>query len=142
VLQAVGGGQAAANADTSAPTDSATSIMVAGIIFQLITMVVFVGLGLDFVIRTQVDRPYAFQQRRVAMLATTERNGKGLGMVEPGERAMGSISAGTMSSVEKGVGSRHEDDGKQGNHAKWWIVLAAAGVSSAMILLRGECFPV
>lgn len=66
ILQAIGGGQAASAAATSSPTKSATDIMVAGIIFQLCSMVVFVALGVDFILRASGKRPYAFQERRLA----------------------------------------------------------------------------
>lgn len=59
ILQAVGGGQAASAASSSSPTKSATDIMVAGIIFQLCSMVIFLALVLDYVYRFKTNRPYA-----------------------------------------------------------------------------------
>ncbi|ORX36221.1 RTA-like protein [Kockovaella imperatae] len=133
VLQAVGGGQASSSAAEGAPTQSATDIMVAGIIFQLISMVVFVSLGLDFILRATQKRPYAFQARRIA--AEQSR--------------VGNIEAGTGNTLESSTSmSRSASDQilqekparaneLNGTVRQWWILLGAALISSAMIICRG-----
>ena len=65
ILQAVGGGQAAAGAAKGAPTQRASNTMVAGIIFQLIAMGIFIACGLDFAWRVVKDRPYGYRTRQI-----------------------------------------------------------------------------
>lgn len=53
VIQAIGGGMASAEADkVNGNTATGTNIMVAGIIFQLVSITIFVVCAVDFVIRT------------------------------------------------------------------------------------------
>ena len=150
ILQAVGGGQAASQASTNSPTASATHLMVGGIIFQLISMVVFLCLGIDFVIRVATSRPYAFQKRR---LATPSRPRKWWG----GQKAQAPIvqhrqSDGFVSSNETRADSSvpsnetasdlarkevGESVSPHLNMMRWYLFLAAAAVSSLMIILRG-----
>ena len=113
VLQAVGGGQASSQAADGSPTASATHIMVAGIIFQLISMGIFIFLLFDFMLRLRADRPYAFQLRRL-------------------ERIRGANGG----AVEKNAGS---DDAlpRRENMRNWWIFMMAVTVSSLMIIIRG-----
>ncbi|GHJ90097.1 hypothetical protein NliqN6_6499 [Naganishia liquefaciens] len=63
VIQAVGGGRAAVQSQNYEDTTTSTNIMVAGIVFQLAAIVVFVALGGDFILRLLSDRPY---HRRIA----------------------------------------------------------------------------
>ncbi|ORX36216.1 RTA1 like protein-domain-containing protein [Kockovaella imperatae] len=58
ILQAIGGGKAAVQAEAGTDTTQATHIMLAGILFQLGTMTIFVALASDFIIRVAANRPY------------------------------------------------------------------------------------
>lgn len=58
ILQAVGGGGAAIAAQNIKSTHDATQIMLAGILFQLATMTVFVFLAIDFILRVTFNMPY------------------------------------------------------------------------------------
>ena len=122
VLQAVGGGQASAAATSGVPTTSATNIMVSGIIFQLISMVVFVSLGFDFIRRVTRDQPYASRQRQRILSAEKKARKTGTSNVEKSVR-----------SVPIG-----EDVQPKENLNRWWILLAGAVVSSLMIICRGK----
>ncbi|KAI1861897.1 hypothetical protein JX265_009400 [Neoarthrinium moseri] len=51
ILQGTGGGLAAAG-DDKATTDNGTDIMIAGLVFQVVTLLVFIGLCVDFSIST------------------------------------------------------------------------------------------
>jgi len=111
ILQAVGGGQAASQAADGTPTQNATNIMVAGIIFQLISMVVFMSLGLDFVLRCSTKRPYAFQERRIARLAEMavakrreEERARGEEKVEERNGSLVPSGSGSEEGVGMGVG--------------------------------------
>ena len=86
VLQAVGGGQASASAGDGAPTQTATDIMVAGIIFQLISMGVFVLLGLDFILRATSKRAYAFRERQIAARRAKRAEAEAEEVKEGGEK--------------------------------------------------------
>lgn len=59
VVQAVGGGSAAVALANCRSSLTGTHIMLAGIVFQLFSMVVFCLLGLDFVRRARRDPAYA-----------------------------------------------------------------------------------
>nr|XP_019050050.1 hypothetical protein I302_00471 [Kwoniella bestiolae CBS 10118]OCF28980.1 hypothetical protein I302_00471 [Kwoniella bestiolae CBS 10118] len=115
VLQAIGGGKASSSAAEGAPTQSATNIMVAGIIFQLVSMGVFIGLGIDFLLRATAEKPYAFRVRQI------ERNN-----AKKAQKAMA-------------TGER-KDSNEEYEHQHiraWWILLIGVGISSLMILIRG-----
>ncbi|ORY26063.1 RTA1 like protein-domain-containing protein [Naematelia encephala] len=58
VLQAIGGGGAAVAAEDGNDTKKSTKIMLAGILFQLATMTIFVALSLDFIVRVLTHRPW------------------------------------------------------------------------------------
>ncbi|OCF34088.1 hypothetical protein I317_05638 [Kwoniella heveanensis CBS 569] len=110
ILQAVGGGQASSSAAEGAPTQSATNIMVAGIIFQLVAMATFMTLGADFIIRATMRRPYKFQERW-----THNR------LMKKQQKRRDS---------EKTLTAR-------AHLRAWWIMLIAVAISSTMILIRG-----
>ncbi|CAD6586806.1 MAG: hypothetical protein TREMPRED_004560 [Tremellales sp. Tagirdzhanova-0007] len=120
ILQAVGGGLASGSAATGSPTNTSTNIMVAGIIFQPVSMVVFVGLGFDFVIRASTRRPYAFRLRQISSAAA-----KRLGNEK-------TTANSTMEGDAPGV-----FEGERENLTRWWIMLSGAMVSSIMIIIRG-----
>ena len=132
ILQAVGGGQASASAATSIPTDSATHIMVAGIIFQLCSMAVFMGLGFDFVYRTTTRRAYAFRTRAIAKKAQGERPG-----TPPSSETTSSENVPVVGSKGGEAGLVEERD----NMTRWWIFLGGVLFSSIMILVRGGSLP-
>jgi hypothetical protein len=93
--------------------------MVAGIIFQLCTMAIFVGCGIDFAIRAARDKPWAFRVRRIAAAQATTA----------------STLTPTPSDSEKGG---YIAQAEQGDLGKWRKIMAATFISSTMILLRGE----
>ncbi|WWC60051.1 uncharacterized protein I303_102614 [Kwoniella dejecticola CBS 10117] len=64
VIQAIGGGKAAVAAQEGTDTHSATKVMLAGILFQLGTMTVFVALASDFILRVIFRKPYNFLKKR------------------------------------------------------------------------------
>ena len=59
VIQAVGGGSAAVALANCESSVTGTHIMLAGIVFQLASMIVFVLLGLDFLRKARRDPAYA-----------------------------------------------------------------------------------
>ena len=141
VLQAVGGGQAARSAKNSTPTDTATDIMVAGIIFQLISMGIFVILGVDFVTRKIRGRPYAFRKNQIVadeLKAQLKREKAG------GEKVLVHRDSGSSDATLSGPISRTDVE-KQGkfsnvvppNLKNWWILLGASLISSLAIVTRG-----
>jgi hypothetical protein len=144
ILQAVGGGQAASSAADSAPTQSATNIMVAGIIFQLVTMGIFIGCGVDFCIRAQLGRPYKFQLRRMERQAAqrtekTRQEGQGAGRIE--RNGSGDSGASTVIGDAEAAEKRMENftSMKHREHlGRWWLMMLGVAIASAMIFLRGE----
>ena len=142
ILQAVGGGQAASTAAVGIPTTSATNIMVAGIIFQLISMIVFVSLGFDFVLRASSKRPYEFRERQLTRVA--EKAGRKVNGTEQrdGEAApkISELSTENKALDEGGIAERQatrDDTRMTENPIRWWILLTGAMISSIMILTRG-----
>lgn len=58
VLQAIGGGGAAVQAQNNEDTTKNTHIMLAGILFQLGTTTLFVAFAIDFMVRVMWEKPY------------------------------------------------------------------------------------
>lgn len=154
VLQAVGGGQAAASARTSRPTQRATDIMVAGIIFQLCAMGIFIACGLDFAYRVVRNRPYAFRLRQIAAADAKRREKAGLGMQEhamhetvvekpagDGEVHNGRVAdapaSGSASADEPGQVELDKGEMSPRDQRKWGLVLTSVLISASMILTRG-----
>ena len=153
ILQAVGGGQAASSAATAAPTDSATNIMVAGIIFQLISMGVFVVLGVDFVVRRIKGRPYTFRQKQMVLdekKAQVKREKKAVKAVKGGktdEKSLKHVNSDAPSSISHDDAimpartdtdmDRLADPTVSPLVNRWWILLAASLFSSLAIITRG-----
>ncbi|WVQ83411.1 hypothetical protein IAT38_005552 [Cryptococcus sp. DSM 104549] len=167
VVQAVGGGEASAAAADGSPTESATNTMVGGIIFQAVCMLIFVTLGTDFMLRATARRPYAFQEKRLARLASGEaipskRTWYGKKKVVGGTGAEEKVNSegvqrdgdadtlGTATAIgspkpeghhpELGLGAaerREAEENERANLNRWWIMLAGALFSSCMILMRG-----
>jgi len=86
------------------------NIMLAGIVFQLISMVFFVTIGTDFMYRVMADKPYAFRCiSRTNSQDTLNPNGEKGELVTPKE-----------------------------NLTRWWIFLiGGVGLSSLAIIIRG-----
>jgi len=128
ILQAIGGGEAAGSAATGTPTNSSTKIMVAGIIFQLISMVVFVSLGFDFILRANANRPYAFRERQMKLDAEKRA-------AKMAKKGLSDGSDTTIMIIEK---ERELEQGEaRENLTRWWIMLSGAMISSIMIVTRG-----
>ncbi|WVR04189.1 hypothetical protein IAU60_001189 [Kwoniella sp. DSM 27419] len=125
VVQAIGGGRAAVAAQQGTSTKSSTKIMLAGILFQLATMTLFVLLATDFILRVIFRRPYAHLERRHA-------NGNS----SPGELDQEPKPPG------RGNGSDLGDSGSRGavrtpEIRKGEKLLAGVAFASAMIFVRG-----
>lgn len=141
ILQAIGGGQAASSASESAPTQTATNIMVVGIIFQLVTMGIFIMLGIDFCIRANARKAYAF---RLRMLEKSRRKSEAshLGSdleatASPTPTAVDETgSHGATPDVEKAKLPAGELSNRQ-EMRRWWIMAGGVAVASAMIFIRG-----
>ncbi|ADV23363.1 hypothetical protein I305_05590 [Cryptococcus gattii E566] len=81
VLQAIGGGWAA-SVDPPTPK-TPTNIMVGGIVFQLVSMLVFIGLAVDFMQRAMRRRAYKGREgEEVEMLPSTPELEMGMGKEE------------------------------------------------------------
>ncbi|WVQ94664.1 hypothetical protein IAU59_001744 [Kwoniella sp. CBS 9459] len=144
ILQAVGGGQASSSAAEGAPTQSATNIMVAGIIFQLIAMATFMTLGADFIIRASLRKPYKFQERWLhnATLKKQQKRRDSEKTLTPVESDTTVTGATQIDKPADGAEAeeqrRHMDEEEERAHLKaWWIMLIVVAISSAMILIRG-----
>jgi hypothetical protein len=109
-MQAVGGGIASsADATKGDNMELGPNIMLAGIVFQLISMVFFVTIGTDFIYRVMTDKPYAFR-------INTPRTDS----VDSSNSALG----------EKVIAKE--------NLTRWWIFLiGGVGISSLAIIIRG-----
>ncbi|KAK1920776.1 RTA1 like protein-domain-containing protein [Papiliotrema laurentii] len=75
VLQAIGGGGAAVKAQNGEDTGKSTKIMLAGILFQLGTMTIFVALAIDFIVRVIIRRPWSIRLRRHQLSAAPVDDG-------------------------------------------------------------------
>ena len=127
ILQAVGGGQASASAASGIPTTTATNIMVAGIIFQIISMGIFILCGADFLIRFRYNRPYAFQAARMSRKGGV------------GEKGLYHVSSDQVHIVSPGdPGAQHGLLRGEENMTRWWIMMFGVMISSMMIIIRGE----
>ena len=133
ILQAIGGGQAASSAANGSPTTSATHIMVAGIIFQLISMGFFVGLGIDFVVRTTLKKPYAFRERQIVADAQKKANKRAKAHRTDSDQTLEANNSVTATKSEGG-----ETVAAKQNQNRYWLLLAGAMISSVMIVIRGE----
>ncbi|WWD16463.1 hypothetical protein CI109_100889 [Kwoniella shandongensis] len=114
VLQAVGGGWAASASDPIPKTP--TNIMVGGIIFQLVSMVAFSSLALDFMIRATKKKAWKHRQSEESMVSASEN----------------ATFAGANDNA-----SWEEKEKEKGEINGWWIVLAGTAICSLMIIIRG-----
>ncbi|WWC87435.1 uncharacterized protein L201_002324 [Kwoniella dendrophila CBS 6074] len=122
VIQAIGGGKAAVAAQEGTDTHAATKIMLAGILFQLGTMAIFVALASDFIFRVIFRKPYQHLAIKYSQSNTPELENNG----EP--KSNTNIAA---ELPESAVSTRTEDI-KKGQ-----ILLAGVAFASAMIFVRG-----
>ncbi|OXC83530.1 hypothetical protein C345_04240 [Cryptococcus neoformans A2-102-5] len=123
ILQAVGGGWAA-SVDPPTPK-MPTNIMVGGIIFQLVSMIAFAGLGVDFMQRALRRRAYRGREGdEVEMLPSTPEQATGK------EGMYGGYAVARVTRGEKEV-------------RRWRWVMVGTGICSIMIIVRGgvlSCF--
>jgi hypothetical protein len=129
--------------------------MVAGIIFQLVTMGVFIACGIDFCLRAQLGRPYAFQVRRLERLAAQQSQqsqhaaSKGSSGSPNGLATTHSDGSSTVTAVaDPEIGEKVPRSGGMAPGAteyahrehlgRWWLMMLAVGIASAMIFIRGE----
>ncbi|WWC87460.1 uncharacterized protein L201_002349 [Kwoniella dendrophila CBS 6074] len=154
ILQAIGGGKASSSAAEGAPTQSATNIMVAGIIFQLISMAVFLILGVDFIIRANSEKAYSFRLKQIENKAIKRKQKEANGDSEKATRRSSDhtlthtesdetvIGGGQQSILKKetqnDLEAQHISEHNEHLHIRnWWILLAGVLFSSTMILIRG-----
>jgi hypothetical protein len=95
--------------------------VVAGIVFQLAAIVVFVILGADFILRLASNRPYVRRARNVHSEKQTNEK----------EAAAG---AGLDSSL-RNASMMTEDE--QNERKRWMVLLATVFFSALMIVMRG-----
>ncbi|WVQ78986.1 hypothetical protein IAT38_001078 [Cryptococcus sp. DSM 104549] len=131
ILQAIGGGWAA-TAELPTPR-TPTDIMVAGIVFQLISMICFVGLGFDFILRATRRRAYAGRERdEVEMLPSTPMGARKEYSSGYEESVSGSLGTAGGAGMGRGRGVRSEAEVRG-----WWWVMMGTGICSLMIIIRG-----
>ncbi|WVQ94650.1 hypothetical protein IAU59_001730 [Kwoniella sp. CBS 9459] len=151
VIQAIGGGKAAVAAQNGTETGPATKIMLAGILFQLGTMTIFVLLACDFIARVIFRRPYAHLKRKQAAAAQSpiledgaaepkpSRINPDASRAETGARVNDNdelyaspAGNGTGTGLEAGSGAIRTAEIKNGER-----LLAGVAFASAMIFVRG-----
>ncbi|WVW79820.1 hypothetical protein I302_101790 [Kwoniella bestiolae CBS 10118] len=120
VIQAIGGGKAAVAAQEGTDTHAATKIMLAGILFQLGTMAIFVALASDFIVRVILRKPYSHLKKKY-------HNSSPNGETET------KSAAGPPQGLEQQDGRVvRTDEIKRGE-----ILLTGVAFASAMIFVRG-----
>jgi hypothetical protein len=152
ILQAVGGGWAASVNPTP---DAASNLMLAGIAFQLVVMILFLGLGIDFCLRAMRGKSYAYKLRKEERdLSLGERGDSNTALaLRPtdagaGARAgafeMGGVPAGSRGQdvLEKGqaqTGPANAYSSSRGAMDRgWWLVMLGMAISSVAIIVRGK----
>ncbi|KAK8861618.1 hypothetical protein IAR55_002441 [Kwoniella newhampshirensis] len=116
ILQAVGGGWAASASDPIPKTP--TNIMVGGIIFQLVSMVLFTALAFDFILRASSGRQWRHRQS-----GPFSEQGQG--------RGQGVGGGNLFPEGEEKIGEDRRDT------RGWWFVMAGTAICSLMIIIRG-----
>ncbi|EAL20696.1 hypothetical protein CNBE0610 [Cryptococcus deneoformans B-3501A] len=114
ILQAVGGGWAASS-EFPVPK-SPTNIMVAGIIFQLVSMIIFSLLACDFMYRAWKKKPYQRKLRQVV------------------DEPIGETGSGATEGTE---GEKYDEVERSAVVRGWWWVMAGTAICSLMIIIRG-----
>ncbi|OXG25307.1 hypothetical protein C367_03126 [Cryptococcus neoformans Ze90-1] len=117
ILQAVGGGWAASS-DFPVPK-APTNIMVAGIIFQLVSMIIFSFLACDFMYRAWRKKPY---QRKVRQVV---------------DEPIGETGSGATEGTEGSEGEKFDEVERSAVVRGWWWVMAGTAICSLMIIIRG-----
>ncbi|XAO26267.1 hypothetical protein I312_105103 [Cryptococcus bacillisporus CA1280] len=119
VRNAIGGGWAA-SVDPPTPK-TPTNIMVGGIVFQLVSMIVFVGLAVDFMQRAMRRRAYKGREgEEVEMLPSTPELEMGMGK----EEMYGAYAVARVTRAKEVVW-------------RWRWVMVGTGICSIMIIVRG-----
>lgn len=112
----------AASAEDEATANIGQNIMLAGIVFQLISMLFFVVIAIDFITRVMRNKPYAFRVRQQASTVSSASND-----ISP-------VSS-DASAIEK---TEAEAVQSRQNMTRWWIFLiGGVGISSLAIIIRG-----
>ncbi|OCF32275.1 hypothetical protein I316_05943 [Kwoniella heveanensis BCC8398] len=144
VIQAIGGGKAAVAAQEGTETGPATKIMLAGILFQLGTMTIFVLLACDFIARVIFRRPYAHLKRKHAAQSQSQSPVLEDGAAEPKPSRVNPDGTYADADAElnnnqrqaaaasSATGARRTADIKNGER-----LLAGVAFASAMIFVRG-----
>lgn len=117
ILQAVGGGWAASS-DFPVPK-APTNIMVAGIIFQLVSMIIFSLLACDFMYRAWRKKPYQRKVRKVV------------------DEPIGETGSGATEGTEGSEGEKFDEVERSAVVRGWWWVMAGTAICSLMIIVRG-----
>jgi hypothetical protein len=121
ILQAVGGGMAA-SADSEDDSDIGKNIMLAGIVFQLISMLFFVVIGTDFITRVMRNKPYAFRVHQQATVVNSPSND-----TLPTSSGVSATEKADAEAIPSGQ-----------NMTRWWTFLVGGvGTSSLAIIIRG-----
>ncbi|WWC69049.1 uncharacterized protein I206_102985 [Kwoniella pini CBS 10737] len=128
VIQAIGGGKAAVAAQQGTNTHTATKIMLAGILFQLGTMTIFVILASDFILRVIFRKPYNHLKNKHSNSAIAAEIKRDSDTTPPPE----GIAATSPLEDESGRGMNRTSEIKNGEK-----LLAGVAFASAMIFVRG-----
>jgi hypothetical protein len=86
-------------------------------------MIIFLALGLDFVLRVIQKRAYGFQVRRLAKVSSGISEKKLVRNTSDDTETIATVETETVQTKE--------------NLARWWTLLGGVVCSSAMIILRG-----
>ncbi|ODN78320.1 hypothetical protein L202_03964 [Cryptococcus amylolentus CBS 6039] len=134
VLQAVGGGWAASSDEHPVP-HTPTNIMVGGIIFQLVTMIVFCCLAADFMWRAASKKAYK------SKLAQAEKERElEMGVVEVPDSPQTADSDARLAGkeVNSPYSTSIDDAGERRKRVRgWWFVMLGVGICSICIIVRG-----
>lgn len=106
IMQAAGGGIASsADATKGDDMEIGPNIMLAGIVFQLISMLFFVIIGTDFVYRVMADKPYAFRStlRTTSLDSTNEKIIQKQNLTRWGIFLIGGVGISSLAIIIRGV---------------------------------------
>ncbi|WVN87016.1 uncharacterized protein L203_102192 [Cryptococcus depauperatus CBS 7841] len=113
----IGGGWVASS-DAPIPPKTPTNIMVVGIIFQLVSMLIFCSLALDFMLRAWNNKPWPHRERALATSPVDTQD------------SPRSKEAALDDSATNPVATHQEVKG-------WWWVMTGVALCSLMIIIRG-----
>nr|ODN95453.1 hypothetical protein L204_03992 [Cryptococcus depauperatus CBS 7855] len=117
ILQAVGGGWVASS-DAPIPPKTPTNIMVVGIVFQLVSMLIFCSLALDFMLRAWNNKPWPHRVRALATSPVDTQDS-----LQSKEEALNNSATNSVAAHEEVKG--------------WWWVMTGVALCSLMIIIRG-----